>query len=158
MSYLESAKASPLKFGSKEIPDHWAASLSSISILNWIFPDFAISTLENVNAVPDFLASNSSPSTNILRAVTNLAQEPLALTVNPSLLIGSVTLTLPSATTRFSAHWEASSLPNLLLDNLIFPPLNTWRIALSFVKAVPLTVNLAPVFFSVALISLVLFK
>jgi hypothetical protein len=48
LSYLAPEITAPLKVGPRvNVPA--AFSLSAISILNWIFPDFSIDTLLNVN-------------------------------------------------------------------------------------------------------------
>jgi hypothetical protein len=46
------------------------------------------------------------------------------VTTNVTLLIGSETVIDPSANTTSEAPAAASLLPNLVLDNLIFPPSN----------------------------------
>ena len=74
--------------------------------------------------------------------------------MNDILLIGSDIVIDPSATTTSSADWEASTLLSFVLDNLIFPPLIVY-VTLG-VKADPVTVTLALVFFSNALKSVVL--
>jgi hypothetical protein len=69
LSYLALLNESLLKFGvNTKLQD--ALSLSSISAVNLIVADSGISTLENVKDVHDFLAVNSTSSTNILNAVT----------------------------------------------------------------------------------------